>query len=100
MSDALMEELRARFRETTQVRLQDMYALLAVLERDAHDAETVEKLLRHFHALAGLGATYGYPRVSELGDEGEGLFARDAVPDARTLQRWRELMSEVERQLC
>lgn len=100
MSDVLMDELRARFRETTQVRLRDMYALLAALERDSHDANTVEKLLRHFHALAGLGATYGYPRVSELGDEGERLFGRDAVPDARTLERWRELMDEAERQLC
>ena len=95
-----MEELRVRFRETTQVRLRDMHALLETLERDARDTDTIEKLLRHFHALAGLGATYGYPRVSELGDEGEGLFARDAAPDAQTLRRWRELVAEVERQLC
>lgn len=100
MSDALMEELRARFRETTQVRLQDMHALLDVLDGEPRNAHIVEKLLRHFHALAGLGATYGYPRVSELGDEGEGLFARRAIPDAQTLQRWRALTAEVERQLC
>ena len=95
-----MEELRVRFRETTRVRLHEMHALLDALERGSRDADSVEKLLRHFHALAGLGATYGYPRVSALGDEGEGLFVHDAAPDARTLQRWRELMSEVERQLC
>ena len=93
MSDTLMDELRARFRETTQVRLRDMHALLAAIERDAEDAVAVEKLLRHFHALAGLGATYGYPGISELGDEGEGLTVRDA-------HRWRELLAEVERQLC
>lgn len=88
-ADVLMDELRAHFRETTQVRLREMYALLENVE----DAHAAEKLLRHFHALAGLGATYGYPRISELGDEGEGLTVRDA-------QRWRELVDEVARQLC
>ena len=87
--DALMGELRAHFRETTQVRLREMYVLLETIEH----ADAVDKLLRHFHALAGLGATYGYPRISELGDEGEGLTVRDA-------QRWRELVDEVARQLC
>ncbi|HKR63331.1 MAG TPA: Hpt domain-containing protein, partial [Thermoanaerobaculia bacterium] len=66
MSDPVLEELRERFRETSRVRLQEMVPLL-----DAIDAESMRRLARHFHAFAGLGATYGFPRVSELGDEGE-----------------------------
>jgi Hpt domain len=95
MSDPLMEDLRARFRQTTAVRLHDMKSLL-----DAVDASAADRLLRHFHALAGMGATYGFPRVSELGDEGEGLFVVGVVPDERAVERMRELVAEVERQLC
>jgi chemotaxis protein histidine kinase CheA len=88
MSDELMDSLRAHFRESTAERLREMTALLDLLD---HDADASEKLQRHFHALAGLGATYGYPRVSELGDEGE---------STNDPARWRELMDAVARALC
>jgi chemotaxis protein histidine kinase CheA len=88
MSDELMDSLRAHFRESTAERLREMTALLDLLDRDAG---AMEKLQRHFHALAGLGATYGYPRVSELGDEGE---------STNDPARWRELMDAVARALC
>ncbi|HEX2060883.1 MAG TPA: Hpt domain-containing protein, partial [Thermoanaerobaculia bacterium] len=71
MTDTLLQELRARFRETTEVRLQDVGRLLDALAADARDADALQRLARHFHALAGLGATYGYPRISELGDAAE-----------------------------
>jgi hypothetical protein len=44
-----------------------------------------------------MGATYGFPRVSELGDEGEGLFHS---PPEIAVPRWRELVDEIERELC
>jgi hypothetical protein len=88
MSDELMARLRAHFRESTTERLREMTSLLDVLDRDAGARE---RLQRHFHALAGLGATYGYPRISELGDAGE----RSDDP-----ARWRELMDAVARALC
>ena len=76
-----------------------MRELLAALERDRADAEALQKLARHFHALAGLGATYGYPRVSELGDEGEGailpMTRSGIVPPAELVARWRELVDGV-----
>jgi HPt (histidine-containing phosphotransfer) domain-containing protein len=88
-----MNELRDRYRESSRPRFAEMRAALEALPSD--DARQV--LLRHFHAFSGMGGTYGFPRVSELGDEGEGLFrspAEIAVP------RWRELVDEIERELC
>ena len=86
MSDELMANLRAYFRESTAERLREMRSLLDSLDDDAR-----ERLARHFHALSGLGATYGYPRISELGEEGE----RTNDP-----ARWRELVDAVTRVLC
>ena len=81
-----MAHLREYFRESTEERLREMRALLDALDDDAR-----ETIARHFHALSGLGATYGYPQISELGDEGE----RTNDP-----ARWRELMDAVARALC
>ena len=91
MSDELMDHLRAHFRESTAERLREMATLLEALDRDPGDGKARGQLERHFHALSGLGATYGYPRISELGDEGE----RSADP-----ARWRELVDAVARVLC
>ena len=88
-----MNELRDRYRENARPRFAEMRAALDALP----DEDALQTLKRHFHAFAGMGATYGFPRVSELGDEGEGLFrspAETAVP------RWRELVDEIERELC
>lgn len=99
MTAALLAELRDRFRESTAGRLQEMCELLDTLARDRADAATLEKLARHFHALAGLGATYGYPRVSELGDEGEAailpMTRSGTVPPTELVARWRELVDGV-----
>ncbi|HEV7764654.1 MAG TPA: Hpt domain-containing protein [Thermoanaerobaculia bacterium] len=97
MSDALQEELRVHFRESTVERVREMMELLDALERDREDAASLRKLARHFHALAGLGTTYGYPRITELGEEGEGSMeaSMEASSDA-ALARWRALVVAVE----
>lgn len=89
-----MIELRARFRENTLPRLVEMRAALDAVDSDS---DALATLARHFHALSGMGGTYGFPRVSELGDEGE-LLLRQA--DAAALARCRELVDEIERELC
>lgn len=81
-----MAHLRTYFRESTEERLREMRTLLDVLDDDAR-----EQLARHFHALSGLGATYGYPQISELGEEGE----RTNDP-----ARWRELVDAIRDALC
>lgn len=98
-----MDELRVRFRETTEIRLREMTSLLDALDRDGNDATALQSLALHFHALAGLGGTYGYPRVSELGDEGE-VSILPIVREGHGITegivaRWRELVGDVARAL-
>lgn len=103
MTDSLLAELRVRFRETTQVRLQEVARLLDALDADVRDADALQRLARHFHALAGLGATYGYPRVSELGDAAEAtilpLVKTGSWPSIEMLTSWRTLIDDVNGEL-
>lgn len=96
-----MQELRAHFRESARERLEQIAPLLDAV---AHDADALQQLARHFHALSGLGATYGYPRISELGDELEGsilpLAKRGEAPAAELIARWAEVVEEMRRELC
>ncbi len=104
MSDTLLADLRDRFRETSRVRLDDMEALLAALDRDPRAAASLQQLAKHFHALAGMGGTYGFPRVSELGDEAEAtllpLVKRGAAPDSALIARWKDLLEQIRCELA
>ena len=95
-----MNELADRFRESSRVRLEEMRAALDALP----ETSALDTLSRHFHALSGMGGTYGFARVSELGGEGEGsllsLRGTGGAPDAKTVARWRELVDEIARELC
>lgn len=99
-----MQSLRVRFRETAVERLQEMTAQLSMLESNPHDTPAMQQLARHFHGLAGLGATYGFPRVSELADEGEETIlplAKGGVPPPSALvARWRSLVESMLRELA
>jgi diguanylate cyclase (GGDEF)-like protein len=99
MTDLLLEDLRGRFRETSRIRLDDMASLLAALEREPRDAEPLQKLAKHVHGLAGMGGTYGFPRVSELGDAMEGemlvLIRNGEAPESAQLARWKALTAEI-----
>jgi diguanylate cyclase (GGDEF)-like protein len=95
-----MELLRARFRASSAARVREMAALADALERDPHDQPSMAALARHFHGLAGLGATYGFPKISALADDGEATAiprSRNGLPVEDTeLQRWRELIAAME----
>lgn len=103
MTDTLLGDLRGRFRETSRIRLDEMASLLAVLERDRTDAVSLQKLAKHFHGLAGMGGTYGFPHVSRLGDEAEAAILpfvkRGAPPDAASIARWKEVAAEIAAEL-
>jgi chemotaxis protein histidine kinase CheA len=88
-----MNELRDSYRESSRTRLDAMRAAFDALPDEA----AMQQLRRHFHAFSGMGGTYGFPRVSELGDEAEGLLE---TADAASLARCRELMDEIARELC
>jgi CheY-like chemotaxis protein len=104
MSSPVLDDIRARFRETSRLRLGEMDLLLGRLEGDPGDAAALQQLARHFHALAGLGGTCGFPRVSDLGDEAEAmmlpLVRRGAVPDAAMLVQFRELTAAIGREIA
>ena len=103
MSDEMLLDLRGRFRETAQVRLGEMTSLLEQLGNGTSDGQAIERLSRHFHGLAGMGATYGFPQVSQLGGEGEELILplvkSGQPPDPATVERWKAIVEEMKAEL-
>jgi diguanylate cyclase (GGDEF)-like protein len=103
MSDSLLADLRDRFREGARTRLVELTVLLGCLERDRGDLAALQQLGRHFHAFAGMGGTYGFPRVSELGDRAEtsivALLNSGAAPDAVTIAEWWGQMDAIGREI-
>lgn len=101
---AIFAELRDRFRESMRPRIAAMELLVAAIRRDAGNANAVDCLARHFHALAGLGSSYGFPLVSSLADEGEDSampIARAAsTPDHAHVERWSELVAAIAREIA
>jgi diguanylate cyclase (GGDEF)-like protein len=98
MTDTLLGDRRGRFRETARIRLDEMESLLAALERDPRDAESLQKLARHFHGLAGMGGTYGFPHVSRLGDTVEEELlpvVRKGATDRASIGRWKQVVAEI-----
>jgi len=69
--DEAFRELRDEFVTSSRERLAGMEVLAAALARDPGDHATRDALRRDFHGLAGSGTTYGFPRISELGLDGE-----------------------------
>ncbi|MBI2213397.1 MAG: Hpt domain-containing protein [Acidobacteria bacterium] len=97
MNDELMAELTEQFRASTIERLSAMRSLLAQLGAERGDKATLAAIHRHFHGLAGLGGTYGFPLISEIAADAEeaceSIGAEDLPDDAflamlaRTIER-------------
>jgi diguanylate cyclase (GGDEF)-like protein len=92
-------ELRAQFADGAEERLRAIDAALDRLLVEPGDAESLSELRVRFHGLSGTGATFGFPRVSVLGVEGE--HACDAVleagrtPASEEIRAWRRLVQQV-----
>lgn len=81
--------------EKARARCDGFLAVLERLESTEADGEALDEIRQSFHKLSGSGATYGFPRVSELGLQGElacdairkraGLVRRDDVDALRQL---------------
>lgn len=103
MSDALTDDLRKHFRTTCGVRLDEMQSQLSALRANRRNFDALQGLALHFHALAGLGSTYGYPRITEFGDSGEKtIFAmaqQHIEPSDEILSEWTELMQRTREEL-
>ena len=100
----MLEDLPERFRQKARERLEEMSAMLDVIELHAPFPGSLERLARHFHTLAGLGATSGYPEVSRLGDAGEALLQpivrEGREVEAGELKTLRELVDGITRALA
>ena len=92
-------ELRGQFADGAEERLLAIDRALDRLQRKPEDAESLAEIHLRFHGLSGTGATFGFPRVSVLGVEGE--HATEAVRDARRaptgeeIGAWRRLVAAV-----
>jgi diguanylate cyclase (GGDEF)-like protein len=77
------KDLRDRFVARAFKRLDEMSAVVGLLQGRPADTSTMRELLRHFHWFAGQGTTYGFPEATRLGLEGE-THCQQIVNDSRS----------------
>ena len=98
-----LRDLRERFVRGSDDRLARIEQMLDLLESDAADERTLRDLMIQFHGFSGAGSTYGFPRVSALGSEGErlcdALLKEKVRPQARDAERWRSLLGSLRQEL-
>lgn len=75
MTDETFEEtlarLRVRYLEKARERCARLDGLLEQLVPNDARLDAIEEIRQTLHKFSGSGATYGFPRVSELGLQGE-----------------------------
>jgi DNA-binding response OmpR family regulator len=95
-------ELREEYIRGADERLSRIAESLSILERDPGDSKALLEIVHQFHGLSGSGATYGFPKVSAIGLQGEqecnGLRDENRLPGKGELDRWRFLLEELERE--
>src|SRR5215831_12502873 len=65
--------LRVQFVAGCRERFDRIEEFLSELEARPSNARALRDLMIQFHGFSGSGSTYGFPRVTILGFEGEGL---------------------------
>ncbi len=98
--DDALHDLREQYVRESLPRLDQIVGLLDVLAARPDDSAALQDLLRHFHAFAGSGSTYRFPRVTALGLEGEracGALRSGAAPRLPTFARLREIEVDLRR---
>lgn len=95
--DEDFRQLQAEFLRGGPDRLSDIDETLDRLDRGT--AATLADLKRHFHKLAGAGATYQRPQISTLAKEGERrcdeLLRAHGQPSTADLARWRDIRARL-----
>jgi len=73
----IVENLASSFLETVTDELPEMEELIAVISvGDSWDDEIPHGFRRHIHDLRGMGASFGYPLVSEIAGQIHGIIHR------------------------
>jgi diguanylate cyclase (GGDEF)-like protein len=97
--DRAIAALRAEYLRASPVRLDEIAALLAGLSARPSDRASLERTMRHFHALAGSGSTYGMPAVTEVAraadEEIRDLLDGGHDPDPGQLARWGDALARL-----
>lgn len=95
--DEEFRQLQAEFLRGGPARLADIDQALERLDRGT--AATLAELKRHFHKLAGAGATYQRPQISALAKDAERrcdeLLRTHAQPSAEDVQHWRTIRTKL-----
>jgi diguanylate cyclase (GGDEF)-like protein len=98
-----LEGLRERFVQSAAERLERIEALLDHLDADPANAGALHDLMIQFHGFSGAGSTYGFPRVSAIGSEGERLcdarLKERGTPGVRERELWRFLLRALRAEL-
>ena len=96
--DEEFRQLQAEFLRGGPDRLADIDETLDRLDRGT--AATLADLKRHFHKLAGAGATYQRPQISSLAREAErrcdDLLREHGQPSTEDVARWRDIRLRLE----
>lgn len=91
--------LREEYLRAAPARLDELDAAIVGLFTASAERAVLERAMRHFHALAGSGATYGLPGVTELArpvdEEIRDLLKSGRTPDLDAVRRWAETVRRI-----
>ncbi len=65
------KEIQEQYLKNSRERVSNLIELLSLVNQDPENYQILKKLAHHFHVLAGSGTMYGFPKVSQLGLDGE-----------------------------
>lgn len=68
---AAFQKLREKFIRESSSRLDEISRFIDLLTQMPSDRDVLDKLMRAFHRLAGIGTTLGFPEVTEAGHAAE-----------------------------
>ena len=95
---AQLEELRQEYTRALPEKLDEIISLWGAVQHDEGPAHALDQLIRKLHILAGSGATFGFPEITELSrsmevflrpffDEGHPLNERDIAFITETIEK-------------
>ena len=98
-----LQALRQQFIEGSTARLARIQTDLERLGANPSDGEALADLRLAFHGFSGLGGSFGFPRVTMLGIEGErqceALAAPGRKPGPKELAAWKDLLDGLRSEL-
>jgi diguanylate cyclase (GGDEF)-like protein len=101
--DEDFEHLRAQFIRRSHAKIEMAGGLLSTLAETPDDTRSLQDVMRFFHGLAGVGTSFGFPRVTALAKEGEleclALIRDQAHPSSSELENWRRLLGALTHEL-